>query len=1150
MPIKLTSKDYRIISAVVVVAGISLAIGVKYFWRAFPEAAIEFRVTRDDSEPVARRFLADRGLQVTGYRHAAAFEFDDEAKVYLERTQGLERMNGLTQGPVRLWRWEHRWFRPEQKEEFRVDVTPAGEVVALGHEVEEKAPGADLDPARAEAIAKDFLRNVMKRDLNDLEFVVASSAKRPNRTDHSFTWKQKSVNLGDGSWRIEVDVAGDRVSGYNEFVKVPDQWKRDYAKLRSRNDSAQTVDQLLFFGVGLAMLVILVQRLRDRDIPIRAALAFGLVGTVLYFLGQLNDYSFALFGYRTTDPYSSFVAAYIMESAFSALAVGVFIALLVASAEPVYREAYPRLPSIVRTLSWNGLRSKSFFIANVVGIGLTFFFFAYQTVFYLAANRLGAWAPAEVKYSDLLNTRIPWVWVLFIGFLPAVFEELMFRAFAIPFLKKLLKSLPLALVLAAFIWGFGHAGYPNQPFYIRGVEVGVAGIVIGVMMLRFGVVATMIWHYSVDALYTAFLLLRSHNTYLTVSGGVTAGIMLVPLAVAAIAYLRTGTFADEETLTNASAGVSRVPPEAPAAEPEGPLAYRPLTRPRLVLAVVLIVACLSASAVKVYHFGEGIRVQTARRDAFRVSEEFLKARHIDPASYHRVAALDENVDPQAVRYLLERRSVEETDRIYRQATRLLLWEVRYFRPLEKEEHHVYVDAAQGQVFGYQRVLDEDAPGASLSMDQARAVAEKAVEEHGYHVVDFVLKESHGPEKKKARQDYFFVWEAKPGDPRNVGEATYRLRVDIAGDQVVGFARFFKLPDDWLRRREATALSRIILGLVDAALLVAVVGAIIIVFVSRVRSGAMPWRPALRAGAALAVIFLGVELNALPLIYFSRYDTSIPMAAFHLFVGASLVIVAVVLGLATWVLVALATSLYPDSWRIFSAPARRMWRRDAVVAILVSLAAGVALGEIQDLLADRFHAFMPVGISIVPASIDTLLPAAGVLLTGLLDGLVYSAGAALLIFVICRGFAQRAWWLGPVGLLFLISMGPVGATSVRQFLLSWGTGFLTAVAAICILAFYFRDNVLAYVGAAFLAPILSPLFSLLSQPAAFFLWNGVALALLTLAVMAWLFALGRGAPVVVQPPPTVGFPMDSSPGLPPSAEAGPSENGESGAGNRE
>src|SRR3989442_2577270 len=55
MPIRLTHREFRIIAAGVLVASVSLGIGVKYFWRAFPEAAIDFRLTREQSAPVARK---------------------------------------------------------------------------------------------------------------------------------------------------------------------------------------------------------------------------------------------------------------------------------------------------------------------------------------------------------------------------------------------------------------------------------------------------------------------------------------------------------------------------------------------------------------------------------------------------------------------------------------------------------------------------------------------------------------------------------------------------------------------------------------------------------------------------------------------------------------------------------------------------------------------------------------------------------------------------------------------------------------------------------------------------------------------------------------------------------------------------------------
>jgi len=85
-----------------------------------------------------------------------------------------------------------------------VDLSPAGEVVGFDHDIPEAAPGAALDQASARTIAETFLNQVIGRNLADLEYVETQTEKRPSRTDHEFTWKQKSVDLGDGSLRIEV----------------------------------------------------------------------------------------------------------------------------------------------------------------------------------------------------------------------------------------------------------------------------------------------------------------------------------------------------------------------------------------------------------------------------------------------------------------------------------------------------------------------------------------------------------------------------------------------------------------------------------------------------------------------------------------------------------------------------------------------------------------------------------------------------------------------------------------------------------------------------------------------------------------------------------------------------------------------------------
>lgn len=1105
MPIKLGSREYKIIGIFVLVTAVSLAIALKYFTRAFPEATLDLRVDRGQAASLAKTFLTGRNLSVSGSQHAEIFNYDDESKLYLERTQGLARLNQLTAGPVHLWRWSNRWFRPLQKEEFQVEVTPKGEVVGFAHEIAENAPGPDLPQPAARALAEQFLTAAMKRDLGNLDFVEGESDKRPHRTDHTFTWKQKDVNLGDGSLRVEVRVAGDQVSGYREFVKVPEQWTRDYERVRSRNDSAQIVDEVFWFLLSAAMLILLIMRLRDHDVPLRFAVLFAAVAAVLSFLSSMNEFSQSKFGYPTENTYSSFFASYLMQSTLSALGAGAFIFLLVAAAEPAYREGFPALISLRRYFSWNGLRTRSFFIANVVGIGLTFFFFAYQTVFYLAANRLGAWAPSDVPFTNDLNTAIPWAAVLFGGFFPAVSEEIQFRAFAIPFLRKYVRYLPLAIVLAAFNWGFLHAAYPNQPFYIRGVEVGVGGVIIGFLMVRFGVVATMIWHYSVDALYTAFLLLRSPNHYLAISGGLTAGIMLIPLMVTLVVYLKTGTFTDEAPLTNAAEGVSR----EPAAEEveRAPIHYQPLSPARLWAAGIVTVVAIGLALIPSYRFGQEVKVGTTRAQAIQVANGYLNNRqHVAAASYRQAAFLRENVDVRAVRYLLEHTTVRQTDKIYQSSTRPALWEIRYFRPLQKEEYHVYVDVEGGQVFGFEHLIPDEAPGASLPPDQAEKLAESALVENGYQPAHFELVE-HAAQHRKAREDYVFVWQAHKGDPRNVGDALYRVQVVLAGDQLVRVSRFIKLPETWIRERQSTGLANVLLLVVGIAVGVILVAEGLLLLVKGVRAGSIPWRQAAKVGAVVAVLMLAVQANRLPSIE-SQYRTEIPFSTFQLFMVASVVVVALLAGLGSWLLVGLAASLYPEVWHIFSAPARRLWRRDAAVAIVVTLAAGAALSNLRTLLAGKLHAFAPVSLGIVSDSFDTWLPAFDPWLRALAYAVFVGSLAAILIRIVRAGWQTRPWWFWSGGLCLLVSLGPWRAHSLPEYLAGWAIQALPLLALALLIFYFLRDNALAYLGVVFTLRVADLAAAFFAAKPPFFHWNGVVLVVISALVLGWML-LPRG-----------------------------------------
>ena len=57
----------------------------RYFFRAFPEASVDFKVTRADALERARAFAAGQGFSLQGYQSAIVFNVDDDTKTFLER---------------------------------------------------------------------------------------------------------------------------------------------------------------------------------------------------------------------------------------------------------------------------------------------------------------------------------------------------------------------------------------------------------------------------------------------------------------------------------------------------------------------------------------------------------------------------------------------------------------------------------------------------------------------------------------------------------------------------------------------------------------------------------------------------------------------------------------------------------------------------------------------------------------------------------------------------------------------------------------------------------------------------------------------------------------------------------------------------------
>ena len=109
------------------------------------------------------------------------------------------------------------------------------------------------------------------------------------------------------------------------------------------------------------MLAVLVAKIVRKDVPWRLVAAFGGIGFVLALLSGLNELPLTLFEYDTASPLSGYLTRQVVLGVLGAIATGAGIALVVAAAEPIYRERFPRQASLGGAFSLRGIQTKGFF---------------------------------------------------------------------------------------------------------------------------------------------------------------------------------------------------------------------------------------------------------------------------------------------------------------------------------------------------------------------------------------------------------------------------------------------------------------------------------------------------------------------------------------------------------------------------------------------------------------------------------------------------------------------------------------------------------------------------------------------------------------------------------------------------------------------
>ncbi|HWY45474.1 MAG TPA: CPBP family intramembrane glutamic endopeptidase [Candidatus Sulfotelmatobacter sp.] len=899
--VKLTSSEKRALILWVLAGIAGLFFAQRYFFRAFPEASVDFKVSRPQAMTRAKDFIASLGENVAGYRTSVEFGVEEDAKVYLERELGLRQANQLMSSQLNLWYWNVRFYKPLEEREFRVQVSPSGKICGYTHVVPEATAGATLDRAAAQNTAQDFLTNKLGQNLGDWDFLSeqAASKKLPNRLDWDFTWEKRGFKAKDAPYRETIHIAGDKPTSASEVLQVPEEWRRGYERLRSGNNTLEIiflVPYLLILGTAVRISFVLTKSGQTRW---GLAIKLGAVAAGLLFLQELNNWPLWGAAYDTKESYVGFFLLQVLRALGMAIVTVLTITLVFPAAEPLYRESQPDKLRLSSAFTLRGMRTKEFFSAAVVGISMAAAHIGALVVFYMIASHYGAWAPQEVNYSDSVNTAFPWIAGIAIGLLASMNEEFTFRLFAIPFFTRVTKLRWIAVVVPAFLWGFLHSNYPQEPAYIRGLEVGLIGIVAGIVMLRWGILATLIWHYTVDASLVGLLLIRSDNPYFKISGVIVGLAAAAPLLFSLISYLRSGQFEPAEDLRNDAEPqppISFETSEPSVSQPIISGRYQPIAGGAIaVFGICLVLGVVASLKLKQERIGDYLKLSVNAKQATTLADNTLRDRRLNPDAYIHVALFLNNSDPAANEFLREQIGVSATNRIYENQIPIALWGVRYFKDSDPEEYYVVLKP-DGSLHSIHHTLPESAHGPSLSKEEATALGEKFLrQEKKVDLAGWLLVESKS-KKQPHRTDHTLTWQqsvALDAGKNSNGQAFARMELQVLGDEVTSYRTYVKIPDEWIRKQEEQGLSRTLYFVGTLLAYVGLGAVMLVIYFKNFRTEdarSIPWKRISRwalwsiAGFVLVITFGDRFAQIL-----QQYQTAIPLKAMYVLTAISIVL---------------------------------------------------------------------------------------------------------------------------------------------------------------------------------------------------------------------------------------------------------------------
>lgn len=466
--------------------------------------------------------------------------------------------------------------------------------------------------------------------------------------------------------------------------------------------------------------------------------------------------------------------------------------------------------------------------------------------------------------------------------------------------------------------------------------------------------------------------------------------------------------------------------------------------------LIYIVAILAIFAV-VYSFFAfdkafpivNVKISADKGEVLRQADSLSSEFGLMKEGYRSVAAFD--TDNRFKNYVeLEGGGVEVFQAIIdEQSYDPYYWMVRQFNDNQIKEC-IYAFTPDGVFLGFKLTLPDSLPGADIEDPDIAGILDGTDPRSSLipDLSDYTLIEESSEVKEGGRRDHILTYEKTDA---GVGEALYRFKIRISGDEVTMAMPTVKIPESFDQRYEEMRSANTTISTVGQAimlLLYGIVGVGLAIFFM-IRKRSLNWKPVLKWGVLIGSMIALAYMTTISLSWFN-YDTSLSSGQFlfqNIFVAIlNGLLIAAIFFVSVLAAEGLDRQAFPEHiqlWRSWSptAGASKEVMRHTVFGYLWAL---FMIGFITFFYWISNHVFgwwspaeNMVDPNVLALPLPWLLPAAQSLQAGFWEETLFRAVPLAGAVLIGKNFKRKGLWIGLALVLQAAIFGSMHANYAQQ-----------------------------------------------------------------------------------------------------------------------